>query len=100
MTAKSQKRAVKLYRDRLQRRGLARFEVLGRERDRELVRSIARRLAEDDQDSARIRALVKDSLAGTPAEEGGVLRSLRRSPLVGADLGLSRPKLSGRRIRL
>ena len=100
VTAKSQKRAVENYRNRLRRKGLVRFEVLGRNADRDLVRSIARRLAEDDADAGRIRTLVKDSIAANPAEDGGILRALRRSPLVGANLALSRPKHAGRRIKL
>ena len=43
----SQKRAIQGYRSRLSERGLARFEVLGRETDRDLIRSFARRLSED-----------------------------------------------------
>ena len=42
----SQKRAIKNYRSRLSKRGLARFEVLGLTADRGLIRSLARRLAE------------------------------------------------------
>jgi hypothetical protein len=42
----SQKRAIKNYRNRLHKRGLARFEVLGLDADRDLIRSLARRLAE------------------------------------------------------
>lgn len=44
--APSQKHAVQNYRTRLHERGLARFEVLGRDADRDLIRSLARRLAE------------------------------------------------------
>ena len=43
----SKKRAVKNYRFRLSERGLARFEVLGRDADRDLIRCVARRRAED-----------------------------------------------------
>src|ERR1019366_7116189 len=38
-----QKRALNRYRKRLKQRGLARFEVLGLDADRELIRSLARR---------------------------------------------------------
>jgi hypothetical protein len=41
----SQKRAIKNYHARLGERGMARFEVLGLDTDRELIRSLARRLA-------------------------------------------------------
>src|SRR5579862_5537896 len=50
-----QKRALKNYRKRLKQRGLARFEVLGLRGDRDLIRSLAKRLAGGDPDSARIR---------------------------------------------
>jgi hypothetical protein len=56
MSDTAQKRALRNYRSRLTKRGLARFEVLGLDADRDLIRSIARRLAEDGPDSAQIRA--------------------------------------------
>lgn len=87
----SQTKAVQDYRSRLRERGLARFEVIGREADRDLIRSLARRLAEDGPDASELRALVLQSLAGAPPKPGGILAALRRSPLVGADLDLSRP---------
>ena len=51
-----QKRALNNYRKRLKQRGMARFEVLGLDGDRDLIRSLANRLACADADSARIRA--------------------------------------------
>src|SRR6202011_2743639 len=48
----SQKRALKNYRRRLGKRGMARFEVLGLDADRLLIRSLAKRLAENDADAA------------------------------------------------
>ena len=53
MSNASQKRALRNYRDRLAGRGMARFEVLGLDVDRELIRSLARRLAEGDKDATR-----------------------------------------------
>ena len=53
----SQRRATKKYRSRLAERGMARFEVLGRDTDRELIRSLARRLAEDCR-SRQLRTVV------------------------------------------
>lgn len=50
----SQMRALRSYRQRLKARGMARFEVLGRSRDRELIREVARRLSRDDPDSAAV----------------------------------------------
>jgi hypothetical protein len=92
----SQKRAIQNYRTRLGERGLARFEVLGREADRDLIRSLARRLAEEGPEASRLRAVVSQSVSGEPPRTGGILAALRRSPLVGADLDLQRPREDGR----
>jgi hypothetical protein len=96
----SQKRALRNYRNRLAGRGMARFEVLGLDADRALIRSLARRLAEDGRDAARIRATVSRTIAGEPPKKGGVLAALRRSPLVGADLEIARPVIPGRKADL
>ena len=40
----AQKRALKNYRAKLTERGMARFEVLGLDADRDLIRSLAKRL--------------------------------------------------------
>lgn len=96
----SQRRAVKNYRSRLSERGLTRFEVLGLDSDRDLIRSLARRLAEQGPDAARLRATVNRTVAGEPSQKGGILAALRRSPLVGADLDLTRPREEGRNIDL
>ena len=76
---------------------MARFEVLGRDADRELIRSIARRLSEDTSEASELRATVTKSVAGK-ARKGGVLAALRRSPLVGADIELTRPREEGRKV--
>ena len=96
----SQKRAIQTYRSRLSEQGLARFEVLGRESDRDLIRSLARRLAEDGPEATRLRAAVSRSIAGEPPQKGAILAALRRSPLVGADLDLTRDPGSGRKVDL
>ena len=96
----SQKRALNNYRKRLSQRGMARFEVLGFDADRELIRSLARRLADNGPDSARIRATVRRTVSGEPPRKGGILSALRRSPLVGADLTLTRPVVAGRKVDL
>jgi hypothetical protein len=96
----SQKRAIQNYRSRLSERGLARFEVLGLDSDRDLIRSLARRLADNGPDAARIRTTVYQTISGEPPKTGGILAALRRSPLVGADLDLTRPHAEGRKIDL
>jgi hypothetical protein len=96
----SQRRAIQNYRSRLSERGFTRFEVLARESDRELIRSLARRLADDTPEAAQIRSVVDRAIQGEPPRKGGILAALRRSPLVGADLDLSRPREEGRKIDL
>lgn len=96
----SQKRAVRNYRSRLGKRGLARFEVLGLDADRALIRSLARRLAEHGPEASRLRAAVSQTIAGEPPKRGGILAALLRSPLVGADLDLSRPREEGRKVEM
>jgi hypothetical protein len=94
----AQKRALRNYRTRLVKRGMARFEVLGLDADRDLIRSLAKRLAEDDPDAARIRVAVRRTVTRKPPEKGGILAALRRSPLVGADLNLARSDEAGRKV--
>jgi predicted nucleic acid-binding protein len=55
---------LKNYRKRLKQRGVARFEVLGLDADRELVRSFARRFADNGPDSTLLRAAVCRTIAG------------------------------------
>jgi hypothetical protein len=96
----SQKRAIQNYRSRLSERGLARFEIVALESDRDLIRSLARRLADDGPDAMQIRAAVSQTISGEPPKTGGILAALRRSPLVGADLDLSRSHVEERKIDL
>jgi hypothetical protein len=100
MSDTPQKRALRNYRTRLNARGIARFEVLGLEIDRELIRSLAKRLAENDRDAMRIRAAVSRTIAGDPPSKGGILAALRRSPLVGIDLNITRERTPGREVDL
>jgi hypothetical protein len=96
----SQKRAPRNYRNRLCKRGLACFEVLGLDADRVLIRALARRLAESGPDAFRMRVEIKRLVSGEPATKGGILAALRRSPLVGAGLELRRSPWSGRKVEL
>ena len=100
MTNAAQKRANRNYRARLEQRGFKRFEVMALETDRELLRTLARRLAEDGPDADQARAAVKELVEGSPVKPGGIFAALRRSPLVGADLDLSRPHVEGREVEL
>ena len=100
MNTTPQKRALSQYRRRLNEQGLARFEVLGRSGDRQLIRSLAKRLAGEEADAASVRAKICSIVSGEDLKKGGILSALRRSPLVGADLNLERPPISGRKVEL
>lgn len=101
MANTAQKRAIKNYRSRLRKRGIARFEVLGLDSDRHLIRSLAKRLAQNDPGANRIRTAVMRTVSHTLKEErGGILAALRRSPLVGAELTIERPFDAGRKVNL
>ena len=100
MSNTAQKRALRNYRTRLAKRGMARFEVLGLDQDRDLIRSLAKRLAEDDREATRIRAAVSRTIASEPPAKGGILAALRRSPLAGTDLNLTRSRDTGRKVDL
>ncbi len=86
MPSPSQRTAVTAHRARLAARGMARFEVVAREQDRTLIRELARRLVEDETLAASLRA----QLAGNEPPRGNLYATLRRSPLVGADINLTR----------
>ena len=77
---------------------MARFEVLGRDTDRDLIRTIARTLAEDSAEAMELRASVTRSMAGESPRKGGILAALRRSPLVGADIDVTRAREGGREV--
>ena len=100
MTQTSQHRALKNYRNRLVERGMARFEVVGLDIDRQLIRALARQLAENGPDANNLRAAVSQNIGGGAPGKGGILAALRRSPLVGADLDVSRQVTDGRTVEL
>ena len=81
-------------------RGVKRFEVMALGPDRELLRKLVRRLTDDGPEADRAQAAVKELVVDKPSSLGGILAVLRRSPLVGADLDLSRPRVEGHRIDL
>jgi len=100
MDISPQKRAVETYRARLTERGMARFEVQGRAADRDLVRALARKLAEDGPAAQALRAAMQLAVSGETGRKGGILAALRRSPLVGANLDFKRARDVGRKIDL
>ena len=100
MSETSQRRAVRNYRSWLAERGLARFEVLGRPVDQALIRSLARRLAENDREADHLRVYLGQRLGTAHAKEGRILEALRRAPLGDVDLASNRPFETGREIDL
>jgi len=73
-----------------------RFEVLGRDTGRELIRSLVRQLAEDGPQAQVVRATLAASVSRKQSIRGNILAALRMSPLAGASLDLSRPRELGR----
>ena len=100
MTDTPQARALKDYRKRLSDRGMARFEVLGLDKDRGLIRALARRLADEGPEASRMRASIMRTIEDRTPSTGGIYRALRRSPLVGADIDMSRSRDPEREIDL
>jgi hypothetical protein len=100
MSDTSQNRAIKNYRSRLRKKGVARFEVLGLDADRELIRSLAKRVPQDDPEASRIRSEVTRTVSHVLPKKGGILAALRRSPLVGLELEIDRPLDPGRQVDL
>lgn len=74
---------------------LTRFEVTGREADRDLIRSIARCLAEGGLKAERLRAAMAPA-SEIRSSKGGIVAALLSSPLMGADLNLRRDREAGR----
>jgi hypothetical protein len=69
---------------------------MGRDQDKKLIRSLAKRLAEDGRAAARLRAELARAVGEASPGKGSILAALRRSPLVGADLNVSREETPGR----
>jgi hypothetical protein len=100
MATTPQTRALKNYRSRLTQRGMARFEVLGLATDRQLIRTLARKLVETSPASDELRTSILRKISAQPQQKGGILRALLRSPLVGAEIDSMRPRISARKVDL
>lgn len=100
MASAAQAQALKNYRKRLTKRGMARFEVLGLASDRDLVRGLARRLAEDTPEAAEMRAALAEKVAPDTRKKGGILKMLLSSPLMGVELNVARRRVEARKIDL
>lgn len=79
---------------------LSRFTVAGRVEDRELIRTLAKRLAENGFDAHRLRAEICKSLTLPPGTKGGILAALRRAPLALADVNFERDIARERKLDL
>ncbi len=88
------------WRARLAQRGLVRFEVMAPEADRELVRALAKCLADGGSAADEARVAVAALVGAPPPSTGGILAALRASPLVGADLDVERERTAGRVVDL
>jgi hypothetical protein len=100
MAQSSQRRAIANYRRRQGERGLCRYEVRGLDSDKALVRQIAARLATNEPDAQRLRAELTQELVGERLGLGGIFAALRRSPMVGVELDLTRDVTDGRDLDL
>jgi hypothetical protein len=100
MANSAQRRAVAGYRQRLAARGLSRYEVRGREQDKELIRTLAKRLAGNGLEAARLRTELSRAIGEEPPSGRQIWEALRRSPLVGAELDLEREVVPPREIDL
>lgn len=96
----SQTRALRAYRHRLAENGLARFEVLGRPADRDLIRNLARRLAKADAEADQLRQELGRNLSEATSPKGGVFAMLQSAPPDVAELDFSRDRDAGRDIEL
>jgi hypothetical protein len=90
VTSAAQKKAIQNHRKRLRSRGLSRFEVQGRTSDKQLLRDLARKLAEDSSEAANVRKTVESAFTDSSENKGGIWEALRRSPLVGAGVEFER----------
>ncbi len=99
MGTPAQKRAVQNYRASLAERGLARFEVVARDEDRELIRPLAKELASDGPEAERIRRAVTPVDQTYVPKKGGIIEALRNSPLVGSGVQFKRSNDRARRVK-
>jgi len=100
VTSRAQKTAITNYRSRLTERGVVRFELQAFAADRDLIRALARKLVEEGPGAGELRRTVQQAVSGESRNLGGVVAALRRSPLVGADLDLTRQLEEGRKADL
>jgi hypothetical protein len=91
-------RAVANRRRRLPERGITRYEVRGLDADKALIQTLALRLAANNVEASQLRAAIAKKVIGQPFAKGGILAALRRSPMVGAGLDISRDRSASRTV--
>jgi len=96
----AQYRAVMKNRRTMRARGLARYEVRGAEKDRDLIRALAKTLANDDDTAKKVRSAIEQALTAQGMTGRDIVEWLRASPLVGVDWYAGRPFDPGRKIDL
>jgi hypothetical protein len=80
---RAQKRAIENYRSRLTKRGIVRFELQALEADRDLFRTLARKLTEEGPEAGHLRrtitgfSIIDFSIIGLGGRH--LLRPLRQS---------------------
>ena len=79
---------------------MSRFEVRALERDKRLIRDLAKLLSANDENAQRLRAEILKNATPQNEERGGVWRWLRSSPLVGSGINLEREVVRLRKIDL
>jgi hypothetical protein len=100
MGSAAQTRAIKNYRNRLSKKGMARFEVLALASDRELIRSLAQSLAENGPQAKEIRSVIHEKVSADTRRKGGILVMLKSAPGAAAELNLSRKRVAPRKVDL
>lgn len=65
MSDSAQKRAIENYRSRLTKRGIARFEIQALDADRELIRTLARKLTAEGPEAGLLRRTIQQAVAGS-----------------------------------
>lgn len=96
MASRAQQRAVGSFRRRQAEAGITRFEVAALRRDKELIRRVAKRLAEAGPEAEAVRTQLQQAIDDAQPRRGGIWLALRGSPLVGAELDFGRDQGPGR----
>ena len=97
MATNAQRKAVKEHRRRRSAAGIARFEVSAPAQDKELLRTLAKRLSQGG--AQQVRAELRKALSReSESEVGAIARALRASPLYGADIDFPREKAEMRKV--